>query len=92
MIISSIISSENKGVDQSEIGYYKDGKHDYDISISNENYEIKSFDFIKHATANEWRKLILKSDKMNSVIHMGETTILKEIKFVNAEEFLKEEK
>ncbi|MCK5867662.1 MAG: ATP-binding protein [Mycoplasmataceae bacterium] len=92
MMISSILSSVNNPSNQSKITYYKDGKNDYDISLLGKNYEIKSFDFIKYASKDEWQKLKEKTKLMEAVIHTGKTTKDNGIKFINAAEFLKEEK
>lgn len=91
-IISSIRSTLHTPYEISQLGYYQDDVVDCDFILYDEKYEIKSFDVFKNRDAVS--SIIDKHKKLPGliVLHDGETTTHKGIRFINASEFLMEEK
>lgn len=91
-IISSIRSTLYTSMEISKLRYYKVDKYDYDFTIEDKNYEIKSYDITAMQHYEEFENMKkTKGKDLTAVIYPGETKEYKGIKFINDEEFLMEE-
>ena len=89
-VIANIYSELHTPMEKASLSFYEDSKTDVDFMIGDKGFEIKSFDFIEHASKTEWEKIYKKKDIANAIIHTGETKQKNDIEFINVEEFLKE--
>ena len=91
-IISSIRSTLYTSSEISKLRYYKTNKYDYDFTIEDKNYEIKSYDITipEHYELFEEMKKS-KGKDLSAVIYPGKTKEYKGIQFMNDVEFLMEE-
>ena len=89
MIISNVYSKASTERDRNFI-FNKVSHPDIDIIIDNTKYEIKSFDVLE-ADIETKARTINKSIEINTtIIHTGETTILKGVNLINYIEFIRE--
>lgn len=88
-IISSIRSTLYTSLEISKLRYYKVDKYDYDFTIEDKNYEIKSYDITAMQHYKEFENMKkLKGKDLTAVIYPGKTKEYKEIQFINDAEFL----